>query len=122
MNRLVMSLLCTAACQAIAQTAPTTFPAESVPLAPAALQETLAGQTYTVKLADGANWRWQFNSNGYFFFNSGGFSDTGKWSTKESALCSEGKKIAASCNEVRQQGADLYLKRDNGDVVKMTPQ
>ena len=122
MNGLVLSLLAVATSQAIAQPAPTTFPAEAVSLSPAVLQETLAGKTYTVKMADGKDWRWQFNSNGYFFFNSGGFSDTGKWSTKESALCSEGKKIKASCNEVRQQGSDLFLKRDNGDVVTMTPQ
>jgi len=122
MSRLVALLAVAVTSQAIAQPAPTAFPAESVGLAPAVLQETLAGKTYTVKLVDGTSWRWQFNSNGYFFFNSGNFSDTGKWSIKESALCSEGKKIKASCNEVRQQGADLFLKRDNGDIVMMTPQ
>ena len=122
MNRLVALLIIAIASPAFSQSAPTTFPVESAPLAPAALQETLAGKTYTVKLVDGTSWRWQFNSNGYFFFNSGNFSDTGKWNIKESALCSEGKKIKASCNEIQQQGANLFLKRDNGDVVTMTPQ
>ena len=120
MNRLVISLLCAAASQANAQTVPTTFPDESVQLDPAALQETLAGKVYSVKLSDGTTWRWQFNANGFFYFNAGSFNDSGKWSTKENTLCSEGKKIRASCNEVRQQGADLFLKRDNGEIIKMT--
>ena len=122
MNRLVAVLTVAAASQAFSQSAPTTFPTESVPLVPAALQEAIAGKTYTVKLVDGTSWRWQFNSNGYFYFNSGNFSDTGKWNIKESALCSEGKKIKASCNEIQQQGANLFLKRDNGDIVMMTLQ
>ena len=37
-------------------------------------------------------------------------------------MCSEGKQIKSGCNEVRALGTDLYLKRDNGEVVKMTPQ
>ena len=121
MRVLTLALLATTT-QVFAQSAPTTFPADAVPLAASALRETLAGKVYTVKLADGASWRWQFKADGYFFFNSGNFSDTGKWSTKESALCSEGRKIPASCNEIRQLGPELFLKRDNGDVIRMSTQ
>ena len=111
-----------AASQTFAQPAPTTFPSDAVPLSPVALQDALAGKVYTVKLADGTRWRWQFKADGLFYLNVGSFSDSGKWSTKESALCSEGRQIAASCNEVRQLGSDLLLKRDNGTVVTMSPQ
>lgn len=111
-----------AALQASAQSAPTTFPTEAVPLSPAALQEALAGKVYTVKLVDGTRWRWQFKADGSFYLNVGSFNGSGKWSTKESALCSEGRDIPASCNEVRQLGGDLLLKRDNGTVVTMSPQ
>jgi hypothetical protein len=29
---------------------------------------------------------------------------------------------SASCNEVREQGQRLYVKRDNGDVIALDPQ
>jgi hypothetical protein len=32
------------------------------------------------------------------------------------------KETTASCNEVREQGQRLYLKRDNGDVIVLNPQ
>lgn len=111
-----------AASQVFAQSAPTTFPSDAVLLSPVSLHEALAGKVYTVKLADGTRWRWQFKGDGLFYLNVGTFSDSGKWSTKESALCSEGRQVAASCNEVRQLGSDLLLKRDNGTVVTMSPQ
>lgn len=117
-----MSLLVATSAQAFAQTTPSTFPDDAAALAPAALQDALAGKVYAVKMATGPDWRWEFNANGYFYFNAGSFSDRGKWSVKDSTLCSEGKQIKASCNEVRQRGTALYLKRDNGDVVMMTPQ
>lgn len=121
MKALTLPLL-VAASQVFAQAAEKVFPEAAVSITPAALSEALAGKVYTAKLADGSSWRWQFKSDGYFFFNSGGFSDTGKWSVKESALCSEGKKIQASCNEIRMQGSDMFLERDNGDVIKLSPQ
>lgn len=115
-------LLMAATTAAFAEPAPREFPVDAGALTAAALQDALSGKTYAVKPAEGPNWRWQFNANGYFFLNVGDFSDSGKWSAKEGALCSEGRKINASCNEVRRQGADLYLKRDNGEVVRMTLQ
>lgn len=105
-----------------AQTAPTEFPEGATALTPDALQESLAGKVFTVAPATGTPWRWQFNGNGYFFINIGGFSDSGKWHTKDSALCSEGRHIKASCNEVRSAGGVLHLKRDNGEVVELAVQ
>jgi hypothetical protein len=98
------------------------FPADAAPVASTALREVLAGKTYVAKTADGSNWRWQFKADGYFFFNAGGYSDSGKWSTKESAICSEPRKTPASCNEVRQLGNDLLLKRDSGEVIRLSAQ
>ena len=105
-----------------AQPAATEFPQESAPLTQDALKESLAGKVFSVKTASGPNWRWQLDANGNFFINVGDFKDSGKWSTKDSSICSEGRQIKASCNQVRALGSDLYLKRDNGEVVKMTPQ
>jgi hypothetical protein len=100
--------------------APGGFPADALALDPSALKERLSGKVYELKPAGSPDWRWQFRADGYFFFNSGAFSDSGKWSIKESAVCSEGRKIPASCNEVRQVGSDLFLKRDSGEVVRMS--
>jgi len=87
------------------------------------MQESFSGKTYTVKLANGTSWKWDFRSNGYFYFSTSDcFSDTGKWSIKETKVCTEGRKINASCNEVRQNGAGLNYKRDNGDVIPMVVQ
>ena len=124
--RAMASVLLAAATQAFAQSAPTAFPADALPLTPSALQQMLAGKAYTSKLTDGSSWRWQFNSDGSFFFNAenfrGRFASAGKWSTKESTMCSEGREIPAGCNEIRQLGSDLFLQRKDGEVVRMTTQ
>lgn len=120
MKLLLTSLM--AALPAFAQPMPSEFPEGATPLSGDALKEALSGKVYAVKPTSGSTWRWQLNANGYFFINIGNFSDSGKWSTKDSTLCSEGKQIKASCNEVRALGNELYLKRDSGEVVKMTLQ
>lgn len=106
---------------ALAGAATTTFPEGATVLTTAALQEAVAGKVFNVVADSGPDWRWEFKANGYFFINVGSLRDTGPWTAKESALCTEGKYIKASCNEVRQLGTNLYLKRDNGNVVPMTP-
>lgn len=106
--------------QAHAQSAPKDFPPDSTPLVETAIQENFSGKTFTVKPASGPTWKWQFKTDGYFFFNtSDGFSDSGKWNAKENKLCTEGRRMGASCNEIRKKDAILYYKRDNGDIVEM---
>ena len=98
------------------------FPEGSASLSPDALSTAVAGKVFSAKTAQGQVWRWQFKSDGYFFINIGNFSDGGKWSAKESTLCTQGSRIAYSCNEVRTLGQELLLKRDNGEVVKLLVQ
>jgi hypothetical protein len=117
----LVALAFLATSQAIAQTAPNEFPPDAVPVSAATLQESLAGKIYSVRLTNGTTWRLQFDSNGYYFINtSDRFNDHGKWRADESKLCTEPRKAAAACNEIRQQGAVLYLKRDSGEVVGMS--
>ncbi len=106
----------------LAQNSLPAFPEGAAPLSPEALQTAVAGKVFSVKPASGPAWRWQINANGYFFINAGNFSDTGKWSVKDSTFCSEGRQIKAGCNEMRSAGGELYLKRDSGEVVKLTVQ
>lgn len=108
-----------AVASATAQT--TTFPEGAEPLASETLREALAGKVFSITPAKGPTWRWEFKANGYFFLNVGSFSDSGKWSTKESSVCQDtGKNMG--CNEMRQKDGTLHLKRDNGEVVTFKPQ
>lgn len=114
-------LLC--ASLATAQAMTTTFPEGSTELTPEALHAALAGKSFRVQPEKGGEWRLQYKDSGYFFINVGShYSDSGQWSVKDSSLCSEGQKIAASCNPMRLKDGKLYLKRDNGEVVEFVPQ
>ena len=105
---------------ALAQT-PTDFPAEAKALAADALQQRVAGNVFKVKTAGGAEWRLQFQTNGYYFINVGGYSDSGSWRTEESRLCTAPQRRPAACNEMRLAGDALYMKRESGEVVKFEP-
>ena len=121
-NAIGLTLLVVAVA-ALAQTSPTEFPTDATPVAESALQESVSGKVYAVKLPDGVSWRMEFKPDGvYQFSSSRGLSEVGKWSAQESKLCTEGKKIGASCNDIRKQGDALLLKRDNGQIVTMTVQ
>jgi hypothetical protein len=112
-----LSMLCAAA--AFAQGAlPVEFPAASKSVSAAVLKEAIAGKTFTVDLADGSHWRLEYKSNGYFFVNtSSGFNGSGDWRADEERLCTRLRGEALSCNEVRDVGGVLYLKRISGEVI-----
>jgi hypothetical protein len=118
---LPVSLALAAHAQAQTSAAPD-FPADAKPIAADMLKERLAGKVFRVATAGGAVWRWQFQSNGYFFINVGSFAESGKWRTEASAVCSEPQRSKASCNEMRLVGDGLQMKRDNGEIVKLEPQ
>ncbi|BEP95801.1 hypothetical protein GmRootA79_41850 [Acidovorax sp. A79] len=124
MKKLLPLLLISAAAMAAgaSATAQTTdFPEGAQPLTPEALREALTGKVFSITPAKGSTWRWEFKGNGYFFLNAGSFSDSGKWSTKESSVCQDtGKNMG--CNEMRQKDGTLYLKRDSGEIVTFKPQ
>ena len=105
---------------ALAQ-APAEFPAEAKNLTADALQQRVAGKVFNVKPVAGPPWRLQFQANGYYFINVGSYSDSGKWRTEDSGLCTAPQKRPASCNEMRLASDALYLKRDSGEIVKFEP-
>lgn len=98
------------------------FPDGAASISANELQQKLAGKRFTMNLADGTIWRVEYKTTGAFLFNSGNFSDTGDWNVEEGRLCSKGRKIGASCNDVRAKDGTLYLKRDNGEIVQFVPQ
>ena len=102
---------------------PKEFPADGAAVAAAELKERFAGKVYKVTLADGTRWRLDYKSNGYFFVDtSTGFRGTGDWRADEGKLCARLRGNPESCNEVRQVGEVIYLKRDSGEIIAMAPQ
>jgi Protein of unknown function (DUF995) len=119
---LVLSLSTLVVASASAQTVPKEFPADGTPSSAAALKERFAGKVYAATLADGTRWRIDYKSNGYFFVDtSTGFRGTGDWHTDDGKLCSRLHGANASCNEVREVGEVIYLKRDSGEVIALSP-
>ncbi|WP_369641757.1 hypothetical protein [Acidovorax sp. A79] len=104
---------------ALAQT--TDFPEGAEQLTQEALREALAGKVFSMTPAKGPDWRWQFDNNGYFFFNAGSYTNSGKWSTKDSTVCQDTGKTTG-CNPMRQKDGVLYLKRGNGELLTFKPQ
>jgi len=104
---------------AIAQQPPTDFPEGSIPLTAEELKSAVADKVFTAQPVSGTAWRLQYNRSGYFFVNVGSFSDSGKWSTKDSTLCTEGRQVKYFCNEFRIKDGTLYMKRENGEVLQM---
>jgi hypothetical protein len=119
---LVLSLSGLAVASALAQAVPKEFPAEGTTAPAAALKERFAGKVYAATLADGTRWRIDYKSNGYFFVDtSTGFRGSGDWHTDDGKLCSRLRGANLSCNEVREVGEVIYLKRDSGEVIALLP-
>ena len=107
---------------ASAQSGTTEFPADAKPLETQALQERLKNQVFYIRIGR-AESRMEFKDNGYVFVNAAnGSTDSGKWRVEGSSICSELRRAAGGCSEVRLVvGELLYLKRlSNGEVVPFT--
>ena len=114
----IAALCCTAALAQVAL--PLEFPPDSRPLPAAALKDSIAGKTFNVELADGTRWRLEYKANGYFFVNtSTGFNGSGEWSAEDDRLCTRLRGNERSCNEVRDAGGVLHLKRNSGEVIAL---
>ena len=50
-----------------------------------------------------------------------GRSDSGTWRAEDGRICFQFQVLPSNCNEVRLLGSELYMKRSNGDVVRVTP-
>lgn len=105
---------------ATAQTSSTgAFPSDAVAASASEIQQRFAGKTFDVKLADGGSWHVEYKGDGSFRLKmNNGFSDTGDWKTEDGKICSKGRKIGSSCNEIRTQGDTIFLKRDSGEIVQ----
>jgi hypothetical protein len=108
------------ASSAFAQEPVSQFPEGAASFTAEALTAALGDKTFFAQPATGLEWRLQYNASGYFFVNVGNFADKGKWSVKDSTLCTEGRQIKYFCNEVQGKDGVLYIKRESGEVLKLT--
>jgi hypothetical protein len=116
MNKLIAILLLV---PAVTFAEGTAFPDGSSTPSASDIQQRLSGKAFDIKLADGSMWHVQYgNSGDYDFKSSKGFSDHGEWKAEDGKICSKGSKIPYSCSDVRVKGDDLYLKRDNGEIIQ----
>ncbi len=100
------------------------FPADAKTLSADEMKKLFDGNTFEGKFAKGGQFRWQFNTAGFVFFNFPRIADSGKWSYKEpSRFCFETKTIPADCVEVRSTATGLALRRtSNNEIVLMNKQ
>jgi hypothetical protein len=68
-------------------------------------------------------WHVEYKTSGSFALKmNNGFSDAGDWKAEDGKICSKGRKIGSSCNEVRTKGDAIYLKRGSGEIVQFVVQ
>ena len=101
-----------------AQEAVTQFPDGATVMSADALKAAVADKVFLARPAKGDPWRMQYNANGFFYVNVGNFSDNGKWSVKDSTVCTEGRVVKYFCNEFQIKDGTLYMKRESGEVLK----
>ena len=97
------------------------FSPEAQPISAQALQQRLAGKTYTARTAKGQGWEMRYGSDGRMSMSvSDGSSDKGRWRTEDNRLCVDFEgKFPSGCSEIRVGSTTrLYLKRASiGEVV-----
>jgi len=99
----------------------TVFPSGATPLTPDALKSAIEGKEFTAQPADGPRWSLAYRRGGKFTINADDFSDEGKWSAGESAVCTEGKKLKYLCNALRAKDGMLFIQRKDGEVMHLIP-
>lgn len=82
------------------------------------VQDLLSDKNYQAILPNGNVWRVDYKSNGYLFFVSGGFTDSGKWRAEDGRMCFQMSKSGTGCNDVRVGEGAMYVKRANGEILK----
>ena len=120
---ILLAALCLGACTTPGTTTLTReFPAGAATPSGAELQQRLAGNSFLVNYAGGANARLQFKRDGHYFVNvSNNFSDEGTWRTEDGKVCTQSQKQGSNCFPVRVDADMLLLQRANGEIIRYEP-
>ncbi len=121
MKLLLALTLATLAGLASAHQVTTVFPPGSTPLSPDAAKSAIEGREFTAQPVEGPRWHLRYGKGGAFAVRAGSFEDEGTWSTAESAVCTEGRKLKPLCNELRLKDGKLFLQRKGGEVMQLVP-
>jgi hypothetical protein len=106
---------------ALAHKVTTAFPSGSQALSADALKSAIEGKEFTAQPVEGPRWSLAYRKGGEFTVNAGNFTDEGKWSAGDSAVCTEGKKLKYLCNALRTKDGKLFLQRKDGEVMQLIP-
>lgn len=120
----VASTVATVVGLVLAGCATPTFAPEAQPVTAKALQERLAGKTYTARIANGIGWEMRYEPQGLMHMTvSNGTADRGRWRTEDNRLCVDFEgQFPSGCSEVRADASWLYLQRGStGEIVVLTP-
>ena len=116
-------LACGVPLAAIAQT----FPLDSVPPSDQELRLRITGKTFHATLTGGDRLHIEykpgggFSSKTRFKADDSEYDDEAGWTTQNGKICRVDLEGATVCNEVRIQGKDTYIQRDDGTVMKIEP-
>lgn len=100
----------------------TGFPTEAMPLAPAVLQERLAGQKFTSRYANGMTASMHFGADQSMQLDmSTGLQAKGIWRVEGSQICLNfGAGLPSGCGEARATATQLLMRRyTNQEVVQL---
>lgn len=103
---------------AMAQSLPTSeqFEALEAPKAQT-LTNLLADKAFKLQFANGDVSRYEFKSNGYFYFNARNGNGSGKWHTEDGRVCAI-RGGSTTCSEGRIIGNAMYFKSARGEIVQ----
>ncbi len=122
MRVLLAVILFTFASVAWSHKVTTVFPSGAAPLTQDMLRSAIEGKEFRAQPQHGPSWSLSYRKDGTFTVSAGDFSDEGKWSAGDSAVCTEGKKLKYLCNTVRAKDGKLFLQRKDKEVMQLIPQ
>lgn len=94
------------------------FPAGARAPNAAEITGLLKGKSFTQ--AGGVRTDYAADSNAITAYFSGR-TDSGTWRAEDGRVCFELKTLSSVCNDLRVVGNEIYLKRRDGQVVKLEP-
>lgn len=98
------------------------FPDGATTPSATAIRDRVAGNVFNVKLANGVEWRLEFNTNGYFFVDvSTGAKVSGEWKSEDGKLCSKIRTPDFTCGAAKVHENFLYVQRADGEIIKYIP-
>ncbi len=120
----ILSVLAAAALVAACASGPplaTEFPSGARAPTAAEISSLLRGKSFKLANPSGSSNQVDHGANDSVIAFFGGRSDSGTWRAEDGRVCYQFKVVPSACNDLRLVGSDIYLKRSNGQVVKLEP-